>query len=230
MSIHMGHRERVRKKIRANDVINMDEHNVLELLLFYTNARGDTNVQAHDLINYFGGFAAVLDAPYEELVKVKGVGEITATFLKLLPQIASYYLKSKDKRGAVINSVAAAGEFFIPFFVGVINEELHMVSLDDRRQVIRQAKISDGIVNSTPIAVKKIISEAIYTNATSIILAHNHPSGIALPSFEDKQMTQKVYEALRQINVSLTDHLIIFNTDFVSLLDSGDFVKFTQKG
>ncbi len=221
MALHDGHRERVREQVLENGIQNMPPHKVLELLLFFTNPRKDTNELAHVLINTFGSFSAVLDAPYDALLKVKGVGTITAFFLKILPKVSGYYMADKNKAQTVILSTENAGEFFVPFFVGLTHEELHMVSLNDRRQVIRHTKISDGINNAAPIHIKRILAEVIETGATSVILAHNHPVGFAVPSQEDIVATNGVLKVLRQINIELIDHLVIFNDDFVSMRDSG---------
>ena len=221
MSIHEGHRERVREQVKKNGLAGMAPHNVLELLLFYTNPRKDTNELAHRLINTFGSFSAVLDAPHEALLKVPGVGEATATFLKLLPATAGFYMVDKNKPRALINSTKAAGEYLIPYFIGLTNEELHMVSLNDKREVIRCTKLSQGITNATIINTKQIMAEVLNTGATSVILAHNHPAGFALPSHEDVTATNNVLKSLRSVNVELVDHLVIFNDDFVSMRDSG---------
>lgn len=224
MGTHDGHRKRVRDQVLENGIANMSPHNVLELILFYTNTRKDTNELAHRLIDTFGSFSAVLDAPYSALLKVPGVGEVTAHYLKLLPNVASYYMVDKNDLKAIIDSTKAAGQFLIPLFVGSTIEELYLLSLNDRRQVIRCSKISDGTNNTTPVKMKRILAEVLETSATSVILAHNHPAGSALPSQDDILVTNHVLRTLRQINVELIDHLVIFNDDFVSMRDSGYIV------
>ena len=225
MSLHDGHRERMRAQLRQRGLADMEPHQILEVVLFYAQPRGDTNALAHVLIDRFGTLAAVLDAPCEELLKVPGVGEGTATFLHMLPQLLGAYMHSKEEARPVLDSAEAAGRYFIPLFIGISHEELHMASLNDKRQLIRSVKITDGIVNSAPVMVKRIIAEAIAANATGVILAHNHPAGLALPSREDRAATFQIHRALRQINVQLLDHLVIYHTDFVSMAQSGDFVQ-----
>ncbi|MDL2215925.1 DNA repair protein RadC [Ruminococcaceae bacterium OttesenSCG-928-N02] len=221
MGTHDGHRKRVRAQVLENGIANMAPHNVLEVILFYTNARKDTNELAHRLIDTFGSFSAVLDAPYTALVKVPGVGEVTAHYLKMLPRVASYYMMDKNDPRAIINSTQAAGAFFIPIFIGLTVEELHLLSLNDKRQVIRCTKISEGTNNTTPIKMKRILAEVLETSATSVVLAHNHPAGSALPSQDDILVTNHIQRTLRQINIELVDHLVVFNDDFVSMRDSG---------
>ncbi|MDL2325406.1 DNA repair protein RadC [Ruminococcaceae bacterium OttesenSCG-928-A16] len=222
MSVHQGHRGRLRARFLKDGLAGFEEHNALELLLFYARPRQDTNELAHALIKRFGSFAAVLDAPVEELMKVKGMGETSAVLLKLIPPMSGYYLESRTEPGAIMNTTQAAGNFFMPKFFAKQNEEVHLAALDDKRKVLRSVCISEeGITNAVTISVKRVVAEAVRTNATGIVLAHNHPGGLALPSPSDKKVTAQVFRALRLINVQLVDHIIVADGDYVSLADSG---------
>ena len=224
MSLHDGHRARMRTRLLKERLDQLEPHQALEVLLYYTNARKDTNELAHELLDRFGSFSAVLDASYEELCRVPGVGESTATFLRILPQSFNLYMRSKEEARPVLDSTDAAGRFFIPYFIGLTQEELHMACLDDKRQLICSVKISEGSVNSTAVSVRRVISEALSSNATGVILAHNHPGGLALPSSNDRTATFQIHKALQQINIQLLDHLVVYHTDYVSMAESGDFI------
>lgn len=227
--MHTGHRDRLRKRFLDNGLENFEPHTALELLLFYARPRHDTNEIAHDLIKTFGSFSAVLEAPLCDLQKVHGVGRNTAVLLKLIPELSAFYMQDKTEPGVILNSTEKAGAYFLPKFIGKTNECLYMVSLDNKKEVVRCTKLEDGgTVNAVAISVKKIVTEALSANATAVILAHNHPGGIALPSSNDKWVTQQVYVALRMVDVQLIDHLIIADDDFVSLLDSG-FIDLLKK-
>lgn len=222
MGVHEGHRDRLRARFLKDGLAGFEEHNALELLLFYARPRCDTNEIAHALIKRFGSFSAVLDAPLEELVQVKGVGETSATLLKIIPAAAAYYMQSRTAPGAILNSTEAAGNFFLPKFFGKQSEEVHLAALDDKRKVLRSVCVSEqGITNAVAISVKQIVSEAVTANATGIIVAHNHPGGLALPSSNDKQVTAQIFKALKLINIQLLDHIIVADGDFVSLAESG---------
>lgn len=224
MSVHDGHRERMRARFVKNGLSDFDEHNVLELLLFYSRPRCDTNEIAHRLLKRFGSFSGVMDAPLEALQSVEGVGYNSAVLLKMVPELGAYYLQSRAQPGEILNSTEKAGAFFLPFFLGKKTEEVYMVALDDKRKVLRCVKVGNGgIVNAVHISVKHIVSEAVTSSATGVILAHNHPGGLALPSGSDKQVTRQVYTALRLINVQLVDHIIVADEDYVSMADSGFF-------
>lgn len=222
MGVHDGHRERLRSRFVKSGLAGFEEHTALELLLFYARPRCDTNRIAHALIKRFGSFAGVLDAPLEELATVEGVGEHAAVLLKMIPQLGAFYLNSRAAPGVILNSTEKAGTFFIPLFFGKKTEEFYLVALDDKRKVLRHVCLSDkGIVNAVAISVKQIVTEAVNANATGVILAHNHPGGVALPSASDKNVTRHAQHALQLINVQLVDHIIVADGDFVSMADSG---------
>lgn len=222
MGIHDGHRKRLRSRFLQDGLSGFEEHNALELLLFYARPRQDTNKLAHSLIDRFGSFSAVLDAPVEELLQVEGMGEPSATLLKLIPQVSAYYLESRTLPGAILASTQLAGDFLLPKFYGKKEECVYVVSLDDKRKVLRCTCISEkGITNAVTISVKQIVAEAVGSNATGIILSHNHPGGLALPSQADRLVTAQAYKALQLINVTLLDHIIVADNDYVSMADSG---------
>lgn len=229
MSVHEGHRDRLRARFLKSGLHGFEEHTALELLLFYARPRCDTNEIAHALIKRFGSFAGVMDAPMEELAAVPGIGEKSALLLKMIPAMGAYYLESRSAPGEAIDSTEKAGAFFLPKFVGKTNEEVYLAALDDKRKVIRCVCLStEGIVNAVRITIKRVVTEAVNANATGVLLAHNHPGGIALPSQSDKQVTRQVYKALQLIHVRLLDHIIVADGDFVSLADSG-FIAMLQE-
>ncbi len=222
MGIHDGHRKRLRRRFLQEGLSGFEEHTALEILLFYALPRCDTNGIAHALLAKFGSFSAVIDAPIKELAQIKGVGENSAILIKLIPEMGAYYLDNKTLPGEIINSTERAGAYFMAKFFGKCTEEAWMLSLDDKRKVIRSVLLSDdGIVNAVRITVRHIVEQAVNSNATSVILAHNHPGGVALPSIGDKQVTAQAYKALHMINVQLVDHIIVADGDFVSMADSG---------
>ncbi len=222
MGVHDGHRERLRVRFLKEGLENFEEHTALEFLLFYSRPQGDTNELAHRLIEHFGGFAAVLDAPLEDLMEVKGVGYQTAVLLKLVPEFSSFYLDRRNAVGNVLDSTVKAGTFFLPKFVGKTSEVAYLACLDDKRKLLRCSCVAKhGIANSVAISTRKIVAEAVSANATGVILAHNHPRGVALPSPNDKLVTKQVMAALHFVNVRLVDHIVVADHDFVSMAESG---------
>jgi DNA repair protein RadC len=221
--LHSGHRTRMKKRFLEYGLENFDDHNALELLLFYAKPRGDVNPLAHRLIDHFGSFAAVFDAPFEELCAIDGVGESTALLIKLIPQIGGRYRVSKDNFNNILDSSEKAGHFLVPRFYAARDEEVYLICLDAKCKVITCKRLFKGEVNSTNISIRKIVETALTANATSVILAHNHTSGIAIPSREDCEVTRRIAVALNTVDIIFADHIIVADDDFVSMADSGFF-------
>lgn len=221
MSIHDGHRQRVKARFRKEGLDNFEEIHVLELLLFYCVSRQDTNRLAHRLLDHFGSLWQVLEATPEQLEQVDGVGEHISTFLTLTNALERYYRTHKDRKPVILKTIKECGEYLKPRFYGRPLETVFLLSLDAKCKVLTCREVSEGSVNSVGIPIRKIVEMALCSNATSVILAHNHPSGLALPSGEDIQTTHRVAKALQSVEITLVDHIIVADDDFVSLVQSG---------
>lgn len=220
MGEHDEHRKRVYSRFLREGLAGFEEHNALEFLLFLAKARGDTNSLAHALIRRFGSLAAVLDASVEELQEVPGIGYTSAVTLTFIPQMCAYYLENKRDKSLPLDSVLASSSFFMPKFFGKTHEECYMAALDDKRRLLRCVQLSDGVNNATSLSVAKIVAETTRCGATGVILAHNHPRGITLPSANDLAATREIFRALRLVNVELVDHLIFCDDQYLSFADS----------
>ena len=221
MSIHKDHRQRVKARLASEGLDSFNEHQVLELLLFYAIPRRDTNEIAHNLINRFGSLSQVIDAPVKELIKVDGISENTAIFISLIKQLERYYHVNRALETSILKSIEDCGAYLVPFFSGRNHEVVFLLSLDAKCKVLSCRMVEEGSVNSAGISIRKIVDMALTENATSVILAHNHPSGIALPSDEDKIVTYKIAEALRYVDVTLIDHIVVADDDYISMVQSG---------
>lgn len=220
MSIHDGHRQRLRERFLKDGLDNFDKIQVLELLLFYCVPRKDTNVLAHDLLDHFGSFEGVMDATPAELMKVPGVGENVATFLSLLKAVWRYYQIESGRAHKPLKTLEECGAYLLPYFVNQNMEMVYLLCLDAKCKVICCRLVGEGSVNSANVSVRKIVETALNANATSVVLAHNHPSGVAIPSGEDIQTTMRLSKALRAVEVILVDHLVIADGDYVSIAQS----------
>ena len=220
MGVHDGHRERIKNKFAEQGLDGFDDHNVLELLLFYALPRQDTNPLAHALLDYFGSFEAVLEAPREELLKVPGIGENAATLLKLIPAVSRRYEMAKNDFNDILDSTQKAGDYLAARYLYERDEVVYIVCLDAKRRVLCCKALFRGDVNCADVSVRKIAELAIAKNASAVILSHNHTSGIALPSREDEQTTKRVKTALEAMNIELLDHIIVAGGDYVSMAES----------
>lgn len=221
MSIHSGHRERLRSRFLKEGLDNFEEVNALELLLFYCIPRKDTNELAHALLDHFGSFHQVLDATPEELMTVPGIGEGTATFLPLIASACRYYRVNQANNISALDTIEKCGDYLVNYFHGRKNETIMLLCLDAKCKRIVCREIGEGSVNSASISARRVAEIALSVNATSVILAHNHPSGIALPSTDDVNTTKLIAKSLRAVDIVLTDHIIVAEDDYVSMAQSG---------
>lgn len=221
MSVHDGHRDRLRKRFLTEGLDNFTDIQVLELLLFYCIPRRDTNELAHELLKRFGGFAQVLEARPEDLMRVDGIGANAALFLNLIPAAGRYFDVERVKCGKVLRTTEACGQYLLPFFKGRSQETVFLLCLDAKCKVLSCQQVGEGSVNSAGVPVRRIVEAALAANATTVVLAHNHPSGLALPSHEDVATTQRLAAALDAVEITLADHIVVADDDFVSLVQSG---------
>ena len=220
MSVHDGHRERLKNRFIEHGLDNFDEINALELLLFFAVPRKDTNETAHMLLDRFGSLQGVFDAHYNELREVKGVGDNAALLITLIPRLMRKALIGKKEKGAFVTNSSSAGEYLVPRFMCEQDEVLYLLCLDSAKRVICCQEMNRGVVNEVEANIRKIVEAALKNRASSAILAHNHPDGIALPSREDDYVTKMVRQSLKLVNIPLVDHIIVSGDDYVSYADS----------
>lgn len=218
-NVHQGHRERVRNKFLQNGLDNFEKHEILEFLLFYCVPMKNTSVLAHKLIDSFGSLSAVFDAPFDALVDF-GLTQTQATFLKLIPDISRVYIDDKHNSADKVVDYITLGDRILHKFIGRETEQVLLMLLDAKGKEVFCGIVSKGSINNTDIPVRKIVDFALRYNAKSAVIAHNHPSGIALPSVDDLQATSNVNSALKLIGVRLLDHYIVADNDCVSLAQS----------
>lgn len=224
-NIHEGHRRRLKAQFLENGISSLLPHQILELLLFYALPRGDTNVTAHRLLDKFETISGVFNAPIEELVTVKGITENVATLIKFIPQLLSVYSidRIKDKPMTDLNTIA---EYFVSCYLGVRNEQLRVCCLDDNLNVISCSVIQNGDVSTVPVNVRKIVETTYKANSSLIILSHNHPNGLAVPSDIDIKVTRQLKQILGSVGINMLDHVIVSANNAVSMKYSGYFNTF----
>lgn len=220
MGLHDGHRARKKELFRRHGLDGFADHEVLELLLYYAIPRRDTNEIAHRLLGKFGSLQGVFNAPAEELAKVDGVGESAALYLTLLPEVHKRAMRSVGKE-QVLNSVDKCGKFFLELLAQERQEILYQACLDGKGKLLSCKKLSQGSADCTALSVRQVVENALLSGASAVVLAHNHPSGVALPSESDRTVTLWVRDALKTMDIRLLDHIIVADNDFVSMNQSG---------
>lgn len=220
-SLHGGHRDRLKKRFLQQGLDGFTDIQALELLLFYSIPRQDTNPVAHKLLQHFGSLSQVLEAPAEELMQVGGIKEHSAVLLNLINQMGRFYLVDKAQRERVLPTIEDCARYLQPYFYGRMNETVFLLCLDAKCKALCCKEVGEGSVNSAGISVRRIVETALREGATTVVLAHNHPSGIAIPSPEDIQTTRRVAAALQSVEIHLADHIVVADDDYVSMVQSG---------
>ena len=220
-SIHAGHRKRTKDEFLESGLSGLPDHRVLELLLFYAIPQGDVNPLAHKLIDHFGSLAGVFHATTEQLMAVAGVGYSTAVLIRLVPAVAARYLQSNSSFDGQLSGTWQFRELLLPLFFGQRNELVYLVCLDGKNKLLVTKKLGEGIADTVQIATRKVLEVALACNATRVVLAHNHVSGVAIWSDSDLDTTLRLRKVLRDVDIELMDHFIVAGDDMVSMADSG---------
>jgi DNA repair protein RadC len=208
-SVHVGHRGRMKERVLRSGLDSLADHEVLEILLYLTIPRADTNELAHRLLAHFGSVSQVLEADPEELQKVKGVGANTAFMLSLMPQLARRYLSDKNRERPVFGDTKAFAEYIMRLFVGEKHEVAYMLCLNASMRLIHTARLGKGDVGSVTVSVSDVVAQALRHNARCVVLAHNHPGGRLKVSADDFELTKRCMKALAYVQVSLLDHFVV---------------------
>ncbi len=222
MSENAGHRKRLKDKFKKSCFAGFNDYEILELLLFYSIPYRDTKPVAKRLIKQFDSLSKVLDADIDELKNIKGMGESTSLFLNLLREIMKKYSTDKitiDKKS--LTKMTKLIEYLQIQLGNKKNEVLFVILFNAKNEILDTMQLCEGTVTRTAVFPRKIVEKALKKRATSIIIAHNHPDGVAEPSDDDVKITQEIKNVLALVEISLQDHIIISDKDYYSFNRSG---------
>ena len=215
-SEHSGHRERLRRRFIDNGLDGFEEHQALELYLFYAIPRRDTNPLAHRLLERYRNIGGVCDAPIDELERDFGLSESAATLLKLLPEMSRLYNESKLSDTNFIDP-ETVGEMIARRFIGRTSEAVALLLGSAKGKILYFDIVAKGSVSSSDFPLRRIVDLAIRHNARTAYIAHNHPSGSLLPSRADIDITKLLDSTLSSVGVHLLDHFIVADNEYASL-------------
>lgn len=218
-SLHVKHRERIKKKFLLHGLDIFTNHEILELILFYAIPRKNTNPIAHKLLNRFGSIHGVLEAPLSSLEQTEGIGKETACYIKLLSDFVRVYMESKSFENNTFRSREELNERLALKFIGRCEEFVAIILVNPKNKILYEGIVSQGSCNSVEIHTRRIVELITLHNASGIVFAHNHPSGLAFPSKEDIETTRKLQQLFKTMNVNFIDHVIVTDDDYVSLKD-----------
>lgn len=216
--MHEDHRKHTKNRFLTEGLENFEPHNVLELLLFYSIPQKDTNVLAHELINRFGSLSGVFDASFDDLLSVNGISEHTAVLIKLVPQLSRRYFLEKTTGKTMLKSIDDIGKYLVARYVDVTTETVLMILLDNKFGLMECVTVHEGSVNSSAITMRRLIETAMFKRASMVIIAHNHPSGVTIPSSDDLYTTREMKRAFDLVGIGMLAHIIVAGDEYRDIL------------
>lgn len=208
-NVHSGHRMRVKERFCEAGLSSFADHNVLELVLFYSVPRKDTNELAHRLLDHFGSLHAVFEANVERLMEVPGISYNSAVLIKLFTEVSKRYSVSKNGKRVVFKSTDDIAKYVSGLFIGETIESFYILCVDGRGCLMSCEKHSTGSVLNAPVCIPVVIDTVVRNKACAVIVAHNHPNNTADPSGDDIEITKKLYKLLKAMNITLLDHVVV---------------------
>ena len=217
-NIHENHRNRMRTRAIKDGFSSFADHELLEFLLYYTIPRVDTNPTAHALLAELESIRAIMDASADELCRVKGVGPNSALLFDLMIEFLRRYEADHYKTKPIYNTELEAVHYLRPKFCGLNVERVYMMLLDNSMSLIDCVLLSEGNVNCSEASIRKITEIVLNKKVSSVILAHNHPNGLAVPSSEDKHLTDTLHAHLGMLGVILVEHFLFAGTNYLPIM------------
>lgn len=211
--------ERLLFRFHSYSPDGLSDREILELLLRFV--REDAGEFAERLLERYPTIALLMEADAASLSTLEGMNEETVLLLRLLPEMSRRYFTSRNVKGQPLLCGTQYGRFLLPYFMGARDELVYVLFLDGAANVIHCRLMGHGTVNSANVPIRKIVQEALAVNATGIVLAHNHPCGLAIPSGEDIDITRRLRDSLEILDLKLLDHIVVADDDFVSIRESG---------
>ncbi len=213
---YLGHRERLRRRFREAGPDSLPDYELLELILFSAIPRRDTKTTAKRLLERFGSFAEVINAPPERLKEIPDVGDAVVTQLKIIRAAALRLMQGSLLQKPVLSTWNAVIDYCRAAMGFEVREQFRILFLDKKNRLIADEVQQQGTVDHTPVYVREVVKRALELSASAIILVHNHPSGDPMPSSADIAMTQQVIQAAKPLGVSVHDHIIVGRQGHVS--------------
>lgn len=218
---HSGHRARLRQRLLDAGAEALADHELLEYLLTLAIPRRDTKGLAKDLLARFGGLGGVLAADASSLVAVKGMGETSAAAIKIVQAVLTRHLKREIVARPVLGNWQALLDYLHAELQHAPREHFRVLFLNSRNELIHARLMAEGTIDEAAVHVREVIKHAMDSAAAAMILVHNHPSGDPQPSRADIEITRRIVDAAKRLDIAVHDHVIIGLKGHASLRSMG---------
>lgn len=216
-----GHRSRLREKFLRNGFQGFHDYEIIELLLTLATPRRDCKQPAKVLLKTFGSIRGVINAPTAELIKIAGVGEKNIFGFKLGKELTTLLLKEELTTRRQFRSAHDIFDYLSITMRDMRCETFRVLFLNSQNMLLAEEELSRGTVNAAGVYPREIVKQALELDATGVVCAHNHPTGITDPSLQDKEVTKTLVKALHVLRMHLIDHIIIGDNRYYSFAESG---------
>ena len=218
--LHSGHRERVKQSFMSDGGSYVADHELLELLLFFSIPRVDTNETAHRLINECGSLSKAVYASPEKLLSVEGVGQNTVVFFEAIKELFKRLQMQRFSPDTTFDNLHAVGEYLVKYFYGYKDERLCAMLFDSGMHLIETVTLSHGSSNGTVFDPRSLARTALLRDATRVIISHNHPGGVAFAGAHDRSITAMAEAALSAVNILLVEHIIVSDVAYMPTMQT----------
>ncbi len=218
-NIHSGHRQRMRERIKKYGAESLEDHELLEVLLYYCIPRKNTNPIAHSLLKEFGNFYELFTADYLDIADKGEISENAALFLTLTTEVAKRLNSKRIEKGDQLNTAKKAGAYCIDRLKFEKVEVFCLLCLDTANRLINISEINRGTASGVDIKTRKLVEIAVRYKAVKVILLHNHPGGNVFPSPEDVLLTNEAKRLLKSVEIEVVDHIVVNEDSYFSFLE-----------
>ncbi len=216
-----GHRERLRAKFLRGGLTGFLDYEVIELLLSLGTPRRDCKGPAKEALRAFKNLRGVLEAPPEELRKIRGIGARNVFGLRLIHEVSRRFLRDRMIGRTACHSSREVYEYLTHALRDQRREQFKVIFLDPKNRILTEKTLFEGTVDSSAVYPREVLKDALLKGASALIFAHNHPSGDPDPSLFDKEITRDLVFAARFVEIRVLDHIIIGNNRYFSFADEG---------
>jgi DNA repair protein RadC len=216
-----GHRKRLRERFNQSGLSAFLDYEIVELLLTLGTPRKDCKPQAKEAIKRFKTLRGVLEAPPEELLKIKRIGQTHIFVIKFMQEIAREFLKEQVLDKHYCRSSREVFDYLYHSMRDMRKEVFKVMFLDSQNRIVGIEDLFEGTLNASAVYPREIIQSAVKHNASALIFVHNHPAGNPQPSENDKRITQDLVFASNTIQIKVLDHIIIGDNRYFSFADAG---------
>ncbi|GGW69785.1 RadC family protein [Alishewanella tabrizica] len=213
--------ERPREKLLVQGPEALSDAELLAIFLRVGIAGMDAVTLARQLLQHFGGLKPLLAASQAEFCQARGLGEAKYVQLQAVLELSRRFLQQQLKRDTVFSEPELVRKYLSHLLSHEQREVFMVLYLDNQHRMICAEPLFQGTIDASPVYPRIVVQRALKHNAAAVILAHNHPSGVAEPSRADRAITERLTQAMALVDIRILDHFVVGDAEVVSFAERG---------